>query len=83
LLHLGVGISIADYFLYLYGLKTTQVTIATIIGFIEPLTASVLAYLLFDERLSSTGLLGAILLVGAMLIVWRTTGRQSAPATEL
>ncbi len=81
--HLGVSISIAAYFLYLFGLRTTPATTATVIGFIEPLTAAILAFFIFNEQLSSTGLLGAVLLVGAMVLVWRTTVKQAIPVTEL
>jgi DME family drug/metabolite transporter len=76
LFHLGIVISVIAYFMLLSGLKTTPATIATIIGFIEPFTATILALVLFDERLSSTGIVGAILLLAAMVIVWRTSMRE-------
>jgi drug/metabolite transporter (DMT)-like permease len=38
---------------------------------VEPLTAAVLAWLLFDERLGPLALVGAALLLGAVLLLAR------------
>ncbi len=83
LAHLGISISVIAYMLLLVGLQTTPATTATIIGFLEPLTATVLAILLFNERLSATGLFGAVLLLAAMLIVWRTKTVQVEVVSEM
>jgi DME family drug/metabolite transporter len=72
LVHLGIGISVVAYIFLLLGLHTTQATIATIIGLLEPLTGTILAVLIFGEELSAFGLFGAALLLAAIVIVWRT-----------
>ena len=71
-LHLGLGISVLGYGFLMLGLETTPATIATIIGLLEPLTGTVLAALLFSEHLDALGLFGAVLLLAAMVIVFRT-----------
>lgn len=82
LLHLGISISVIAYVFLLIGLQTTPATTATIIGFIEPLTGTILAILIFGEQLSSTGLAGAALLLAAMGIVWRTNPKASEIVIE-
>lgn len=83
LAHLGITISVIAYALLLIGLQTTSATSATIVGFLEPLTATILAVLIFNERLSSTGLFGAALLLAAMVIVWRSKSFQVDPVVEI
>lgn len=75
LFQLGITVSVVAYFLLLSGLRTTPATIATIIGFIEPLTATILAVVIFDEQLGSTGIFGVALLLAAMAIVWHTNSQ--------
>lgn len=79
LVYLGVGISVVGYGFLMLGLRTTPATIATIIGLFEPLTGTILAFILFNEQLSSTGLAGAVLLLAAMAIVFRTNTRVVEP----
>jgi DME family drug/metabolite transporter len=74
LAHLGFGVSVLGYALLVLGLRTTPVTLATIVALLEPLTSALLAWLLLGERLGALGLLGAALLLSAMVIVFRTTG---------
>lgn len=82
LLHLGLAISVIAYLFLLLGLQTTPATTATIIGFLEPLTGTILAVLIFNEQLSSTGMYGAVLLLAAMVIAWRTTSTAGLPVGE-
>lgn len=83
LLHLGLVISVVAYFLLLVGLQTTPATTATIIGFLEPMTGTILAVLIFGEQLSTMGLVGAALLLAAMAIVWRTSSFPVEPISEI
>lgn len=78
LAHLGIGISVVAYIFLLLGLERTPATIATIIGLLEPLTGTILAVLIFNEQLGATGLFGAMLLLAAMVLVWRTNARVEA-----
>jgi DME family drug/metabolite transporter len=55
------------------GLRTITVTTSTIISLLEPLTSTLLAWLLLGERLGPLGFVGAALLLGAMVIVFRTS----------
>src|SRR5262249_33452879 len=80
LAHLGLGISVLGYALLVLGLRTTPVTTSTIISLLEPLTSTLLAWLLLGERLGPLGFFGAALLVSAMVIVFRRSG---VPAVEV
>jgi DME family drug/metabolite transporter len=82
LLHLGIVISVIAYFLLLLGLQTIPATTAAIIGFVEPLTGTILAILIFNEQLSLVGIGGAALLLTAMAIVWRTNPKATGLMTE-
>jgi len=57
---------------FVIAVRLVNVTIATIIGLLESLTGALLAALLFNEHLDALGLLGAVLLLAAMVIVFRT-----------
>jgi DME family drug/metabolite transporter len=59
------------------GMASTTATVASIITLIEPLTATVLAWLLFGERLSVVGLFGAGVLLGAIGLLYQGTTRQA------
>jgi DME family drug/metabolite transporter len=80
LLHLGIGVSVLGYAFLILGLRTTPATIATIIALFEPLTGALLAWLLLGERLGASGLFGAVLLLGAMLMVMRSHAPAAEPA---
>ena len=71
LLYLGLVPTALGYFVFLEGMRTTPATVATIATLVEPLTSALLAWLLFDERLGSSGWLGAALLLGAMTMLYR------------
>jgi DME family drug/metabolite transporter len=69
------------YLFLVLGLRTTRLTMATIVAMLEPLTGVTLAWLLFDERLGALGLLGAALLLSAMVMVFRgSRAAASLPA---
>ncbi len=57
--------------IFLVGMQHTPATVASIATLLEPLTSTLLAWLLFNEKLSPLGILGAILLCVAMLLLWR------------
>lgn len=71
LLHLGLVPTAFAYWLFQRGLQRTPATVASIITLVEPLTSAVLAALLFGERLPPLGLVGAGLLVAAMVSLMR------------
>jgi drug/metabolite transporter, DME family len=71
LLYLGLVPSALGYWLFFSGVRTTGATAASIITLLEPLTATLLAWGLFGERLQPIGLLGALLLLAAIGLLAR------------
>ena len=71
LLYLGVGPTAIGYVLFTRGVRTTAATVASVVTMVEPLTAAVLSWLFFDERLGPLALVGAGLLLGAVLLLTR------------
>lgn len=74
LTYLGLVPTALAYALFLSGMRSTPATVASILTLLEPLTATMLAALLFGERLGALGLLGAALLLLAMIVL--ATGRE-------
>jgi DME family drug/metabolite transporter len=71
LVYLGVVATAFAYAMFYAGMRSTSSTAASIATLMEPLTATILAWLLFNEPLSSRVLLGGGLLISAMLLLWR------------
>jgi DME family drug/metabolite transporter len=71
LLYLGAVPTALAYGLFLMGMRSTPATVASIATLLEPLVSAILAWLIFGERLSPLGLWGAVLLVGAMILLLR------------
>jgi drug/metabolite transporter, DME family len=71
LLYLGLVPTALGYVLFLIGMRTTQATVASIVTLVEPLTATFLAWRLFGEQLGPLGLVGALLLMGALVMLAR------------
>jgi DME family drug/metabolite transporter len=77
LIHLGVLPTALGYLLFLSGLRTTTATAASIATLLEPLTSAALAWMVFQERLGPLGILGGLLLLGAMaLLTWKPPARE-------
>jgi DME family drug/metabolite transporter len=71
ILYMGAVPTALAYGLFLRGMRTTPAPIASVIVLLEPLTASALAWLLFGERLTLVGILGAVVLLGAIYALSR------------
>ncbi|KMM47269.1 hypothetical protein CWIS_00665 [Cellulomonas sp. A375-1] len=69
LVYLAVVPTAAAYSAYFTGLRTVPATSATLLSLLEPVTAAVLAVALRDEHLGLFGVLGAILLVSAVVVL--------------
>ncbi|HEX5691312.1 MAG TPA: EamA family transporter, partial [Roseiflexaceae bacterium] len=83
LLHLGLLPTALAYGLFLAGLRHTTATVASVVTLIEPLTSTLLAWLLFGERLGWLGLVGAALLFGAIaLLYWGASQPARADRSE-
>src|SRR5207248_5398334 len=69
LLYLACVPSVLGYALFQAGIRSLSATVASIVTMCEPLTAAVLAWILFHEELGLFGLLGAGFLLGAMAVI--------------
>lgn len=69
LLYLGIVPTALGYGLFQAGIRSLSATLASIVTMFEPLTAALLAWLLYHEVLGPAGLLGAGLLLGAMAVI--------------
>jgi DME family drug/metabolite transporter len=69
LLYLGCVPTALGYGLFQVGMRSLSATVASIVTMGEPLTAAILAWILFREELGPLGLLGAGFLLGAMAII--------------
>ncbi len=67
LLYLGLVPTALGYVLFVVGMRTTEATVASIVTLLEPLTATLLAWLLLGEQLGIWGALGGILLLTAIV----------------
>jgi DME family drug/metabolite transporter len=71
LVYVGLVPSALSYTLFFVGIRYIRATAASILTLIEPLTATLLAWLLFDERLGVSGIFGAALLAGSIALLYR------------
>ena len=69
LLYLGCVPTAIGYGLFQVGIRSLSATVASIVTMCEPLTAAILAWILFHEGLGPLGLLGAGCLLGAMAMI--------------
>lgn len=81
LLYLGSIPTALAYVLFQVGIRSTPATLVSILTFCEPLTAAVLAWILFGERLSLLGMLGALLLLGTIGLLTFATPATAPSAT--
>ncbi len=69
LLYLGCIPTALAYVLFQAGMHSTPATLTSILTLAEPLTAAILAWLLFGERLSLLGIMGGLLLLGTIFLL--------------
>lgn len=67
LLYLGVATMALAYGLLYAGLRTTSGSAATVATLVEPISAAALAVVLLDERLSVVAVVGAVLILSAVV----------------
>ncbi|MBF6335511.1 DMT family transporter [Nocardia abscessus] len=65
---LGLAPTAVAYTFYFRGLSDAGPGIAAVLALLEPLTGAALAAVVLGERLTATGLTGAALLIGALLL---------------
>jgi len=78
ILYVGIVPTAVAYSLFFLGMRSLKASTASIITMLEPLTATILAWLIFDELLATSGLIGAILLLSAMAILYQGEKRLRA-----
>ncbi|GGS49252.1 membrane protein [Actinokineospora fastidiosa] len=81
---LGVVPTAVAYGAYFAGLRGAPAVTAAVASMLEPLTATVLAVILLDDRLTAAGVVGACLLAVALVLTavparYRPTGRPGVP----
>jgi DME family drug/metabolite transporter len=78
MVYMGLIPSALAYVMFYAGLRFVPATVATILTLIEPLTSTILAWILFQEQIGQYGLVGAALLFAAIaLLYWGTTVTQA------
>ena len=82
LLYLGVVTTGLAYAAYTTGLSGVSAAAAGIVSLLEPLTATLLGVLLFDERLGALGVAGAVLLLCAVALLVREETRGASSSTR-
>lgn len=71
LLYIGLIPTAVAYTLFFLGMRGVKASTASILTMIEPLTATILAWFIFDERLAASGIVGALLLLLAIVFLYR------------
>lgn len=71
LVYLGVIPTALAYVLFITGMRYTTATVASTATLIEPLTSTILAWLVFGEHFSPMGGIGVALLVGSLALLYK------------
>ena len=73
---MGVVPTALAYAVFFFGMRRTTATASGVLVLMEPLTAAVLAFLILGEALGPLGLVGAVLLCAAVMMVSRPRQRR-------
>jgi len=76
-LYLGLVPTALGYALFYQGVQNTTASEASIASLVEPLTSTGLALVIFGEQLGSLGLLGAALLISAIVFLYQNGSSRS------
>jgi DME family drug/metabolite transporter len=68
-LYLGLVPTAFAYWLFQMGLRSVSASAASIVSMLDPLVAALLAWLLFGETLTVTGIAGSVLLLLSMYLL--------------
>jgi len=69
ILYLGLVPTALAYWIFQKGLRTVSATSAGIVSMLDPLVTALLAWMLFGETLSLSGIAGAMLLLGSIFLL--------------
>ena len=64
----GIICTVAPYLFYTFGLKYIENTKASILASVEPVFASIIGILIFKEKLQISGVIGIVLVIGAIIL---------------
>ncbi|WP_029914584.1 DMT family transporter [Pelobacter seleniigenes] len=68
--YIGLVPTAVAYLLFFTGMRSIRAASASILTLLEPLTATILSWFMFGERLAPTGILGGLFLLAAMVILY-------------
>src|SRR5579859_1408534 len=71
LIALGTGPTAVAYTLFFRGLRQAAASTAALLALLEPLTGAILAALILGQRLTATGIAGAVTLMAAVVLTVR------------
>lgn len=71
ILYVGLVPTCLGYICFFNGIRNTSATTSSIIVTLEPLFAALLAWLILDERFGALGVIGALVLVSAVILASR------------
>lgn len=72
LLYLGVIPTALAYVLFIAGMRHTTATVASIATFMEPLTSTILAWLIFGEFFTPLGSVGIVVLAASLAFLFKS-----------
>ncbi|MFN8529722.1 MAG: EamA family transporter [Anaerolineae bacterium] len=82
LIYLALVPTALAYGLFQTGLRSVSATSASIISMLDPLVAALLAWVLFGETLSVTGMMGGLLMLGSMGLLMADPSGGASTSTE-
>jgi DME family drug/metabolite transporter len=70
LIYIGLASTVVAYWLFYKGLRSVPSEVAGVLTLLEPLTATVLAAAFLHERLTTVGVIGALLLLVTIAVLY-------------
>lgn len=71
LIYVGLVPTAVAYSLFFLGMRNVRASTASILTMVEPLTATILAWIIFKEQLGLTGIAGAVFLLFSIVVLYR------------
>jgi DME family drug/metabolite transporter len=75
-LYLGLVPTAFAYWMFQKGLRSVSATAASIVSMLDPVVAALLAWVLFGETLSASGIVGAALLLTSIFLLSISQGEH-------
>nr|WP_233711427.1 DMT family transporter [Lederbergia citrisecunda] len=74
---LGLVPTVIAYLLYTYGLKKIESSIASILATVEPLSALIIGMTIYQEKLFTGQMIGAVFIVSSIIIISEWSKRNN------